>query len=465
MLATTTLNNDQLKAKSKTLSAIAQNDRAIGIIGTAGTGKTYCVSEILKELSEKKIIAIAPTNTAVKQMRKSLMRSGLNRVESMTCAKALNLLPNIGGEGNLEFQEKLDIEENPLGNADIIWIDEASMIDLPTLNRIQDKSNGQLLITLDQWQLPPINNKSIPVMDLLNTTSELTKTERYSSDSHIYQVISRSLQAVKTKEKGFRITDHFPRQTDDYRILSALPSGNPDTNNPIYMLARAYLKGQNTDNHHFVRCICWTNDEVRSVNRMVRSILYNGLTHESDYLPGELLVVTGAVTRDELRPYGKKVVSVTKTLYSTATNLIVESYKKVEVKDNDGNSYQAYELMVYDPDEAFKTTHKVTVLATAEHDRYVAAVNKLKSAMSEEYKKNQKSSVWRLLLGKLQGLQAMVDPIRHSYAITAHCSQGMSLNHVFVNQTNIVKNKYDVDVKNRCLFVAASRAKESIWIF
>ena len=453
------LNSQQSEAVQKLTQWLEDGIRIVGLYGTAGTGKTFAASEILRNLHGK-ILVVAPTNTAVKQLKRSLAK-GDRTYECMTVAKALGQIPDIGEEGETIFQTNADMERDDLENVDFLMIDEASMLARKNLEELlgRIRPHCKVLILMDIYQLPPVGEKTVYASELVGTNFyQLTKTERYREDSHIYQVINAAREAVISKNSRFNPLIKFPNSVLDnprtragYYVKSeseALPS-----------LIRAVKEQRNRRQWDFVRCICWTNKEVARINDFVRYGLYPGWAENQSYIPGEILITTGAVQRvDRDR---------TVVMYPTSTNLIVLDTKDVPVWDRDEEEFTIWRTIVEDPDEdgSFKK-REVNLIDHRDRDRYYAKLERLRQGMVIASKESgYKSIPWKKAYGYYQQFSEIVDPIRHSYAITAHGAQGASLNLSYLNVSNIMTNRMDVDVRLRCLFVGASRARDSVLVF
>jgi exodeoxyribonuclease V alpha subunit len=141
---------DQQKAIEKAL----QNSFSI-ICGGPGTGKTYTASVLVRFLAAKKenmrVILAAPTGKAASHL-KSVLGEVEAKVESTTLHRLLKITP---GETKLFSKRKID--------ADLVIVDEASMIDIPLMAQLLEAiSNETRLVLLgDPNQLPPVETGSL----------------------------------------------------------------------------------------------------------------------------------------------------------------------------------------------------------------------------------------------------------------------------------------------------------------
>jgi len=146
------------------------------ITGGPGTGKTYSLAEILSKRQNEKILLAAPTGKAVFRMMESLKNRGIEQ-EAKTIHRLL-------GYKHLSVNFK-HTKENPL-EADIIAIDECSMVDLPMMAKLLEAvpNNCDLYLLGDKHQLASVEAGSV-FADICakyeknsNICTELTKNWR-----------------------------------------------------------------------------------------------------------------------------------------------------------------------------------------------------------------------------------------------------------------------------------------------
>ena len=150
------------------------------ITGGPGTGKTTTINTIIRyfELSGEDILLAAPTGRAAKRM------SETTGFEARTIHRMLEL--NGGAEGNAGFERN---EQNPL-EADLIIIDEMSMVDISLMNSLLKaiQQGTRLILVGDVNQLPSVGAGSV-LKDIIDSglfhTVKLTKIFRQASTSDI----------------------------------------------------------------------------------------------------------------------------------------------------------------------------------------------------------------------------------------------------------------------------------------
>jgi GTPase SAR1 family protein len=155
------------------------------IYGPAGSGKTTYIINIIKNLQDKNIAIIAPTNKALEVLidkisdvnhfsKISNIEGQLynNSIKFFTLAKFLNLKKIHNNNFKLNFViPKNNI--NIFSNFHIIFIDEVSMIDQNLFDFILhsfmlNKTNIKIIFSGDKYQLPPINKNDSPVFNFFH---------------------------------------------------------------------------------------------------------------------------------------------------------------------------------------------------------------------------------------------------------------------------------------------------------
>ena len=166
------LNQNQELALDKIITFIHSNSKneIFLLKGYAGTGKTYIISNIVKNLwkIKKSVILLAPTGRSAK-----VISSYCNK-EAFTVHKEIFFTKN-NFSGNLEFKLKVNKHKNTL-----FVVDEASMISTSRNDGIGLFSQSlldnivkyvysgfkcKLLIIGDTAQLPPVNSKISYALD------------------------------------------------------------------------------------------------------------------------------------------------------------------------------------------------------------------------------------------------------------------------------------------------------------
>lgn len=120
----------QRKAIAELTAFLAGHESLHLLQGAAGTGKTtvlqFLITAMRQQGDNRRIVFTAPTNQAVKVLRKMAERWGIAGVEAMTCHKLLGLKAK-KREKRLYFEP--DPKQQPaIDQYDLVVIDEASML-------------------------------------------------------------------------------------------------------------------------------------------------------------------------------------------------------------------------------------------------------------------------------------------------------------------------------------------------
>lgn len=149
------------------------------LTGGPGVGKTTTTNLIIKyfEKEKKKVLLAAPTGRAAKRMKEATGK------ESKTIHRLLEVT---GGEGGVKFERN---KENPL-NADVIIIDETSMMDIQLARALFEAipTGAQVILVGDRNQLPSVGPGNV-LADIIASgicpVVELKKIYRQAEGSHI----------------------------------------------------------------------------------------------------------------------------------------------------------------------------------------------------------------------------------------------------------------------------------------
>src|SRR5699024_10690177 len=139
-----------------------QNHNVCVITGGPGTGKTTIIKTIIElyKQEEKKVVLCAPTGRAAKRMTETTGEE----------AKTLHRLLEIGKADNDQMQTMdPNVEVAPL-DADVIIVDEMSMVDLFIMNYLLQAiyKGTKLVLVGDSNQLPSVGPGNV-IKDIINS--------------------------------------------------------------------------------------------------------------------------------------------------------------------------------------------------------------------------------------------------------------------------------------------------------
>ena len=176
--------SSELELSDKQLEAIkaVQNHNVCIITGGPGTGKTTIIKTIIElyKQEEKKVVLCAPTGRAAKRMTETTGEE----------AKTLHRLLEIGKAENDQMQTMdPNVEVAPL-DADVVIVDEMSMVDLFIMNYLLQAiyKGTKLVLVGDSNQLPSVGPGNV-LKDIINsekiTVVTLNKIFRQAAKSKI----------------------------------------------------------------------------------------------------------------------------------------------------------------------------------------------------------------------------------------------------------------------------------------
>lgn len=420
--------------------------------GYAGTGKTTLVGQLLARVADSMRVAVAaPTNKAVGVLRQKV---GDVRAEFRSIHSFLGLRMKEREDGSAECTP----EGVPsLHEYDLAVIDECSMIGDQLFGMIATLSRDcRVLYVGDPAQLPPIERSSVvPTISATFTHVQhgvmLSEVVRQAADNPI---IALSMAIRRAIESG------RPMRADE--VSSALPAGAESHavvayggEATAYNWALSALE-QGID----ARIVAYTNAAVDSYNRALHAALYG--TDRLPFAKGERVIVNEATDEARLPRASEPDLKACDLRHSQRTQLqtseegvviaicreehpyypAVEAAKVLVERDGGGYffGYVPMDRAAYD----------------AERNRLWTTWRELKAAegphSTEEQRAKRKNAS-----AAASAFQRAFLPLRHVYAITAHKSQGSTIDTVIVDYGNLAKIR-DGFTFNRSLYVAATRA-------
>lgn len=201
----------------KVATAVAALRRFCVITGGPGTGKTYTVAALLAVFEAlagdndvPEVMLAAPTGKAATRLTESLLSSDVvpacyRDIEALTLHRLLKMTP-----GRLQPGHHRD---NPL-RADVLVVDEASMIDLPMMTRILDAvpSQCRLILLGDKDQLASVESGMV-LGDICGPQS----STQLSRDTCEMLAVSAGVEVTPSQEQSNRLSDHIVYLTKSHR--------------------------------------------------------------------------------------------------------------------------------------------------------------------------------------------------------------------------------------------------------
>ena len=431
--------------------------------GAAGTGKTTLINEVLKRLNRpgRPHVLIGALSHKAKGVLDSKITTANKHkydVKSKSIAGMLGMkmVPKII---NGQLQEVFEVDRIarrtgiPIQGADIVFIDEASMVSEEAMAYIEDLVGyGTKIVFLgDQRQLPPIRTGGTEFWDkhpefMANPEADspvftrtdiprvgLTERVRQGEDSPIHMVTDQF--GNYTLQGGQFPNLSSTKSSKDLRLIIE----NPNTNLVNQMLP-LFQEGMRTQNPNFAKIVAFTNANVNSYNRQMHFALHPEMKAANDmnFAIGDLITLYDTFQPPMAKePFAynaeEGIVVETSNTRSTSTSAGIDvRYRDYTVKMQDGRTVS---LPVIEQDEGNIKAYKQALDILKQ--RALAA--------------SGAPGAW----GPYYTLKNSMADMRMGYASTIHKSQGSTYQVVGVDTTD---NFGSPRFKSQAIYTAMTRA-------
>ena len=384
------------------------------LVGRGGTGKTTIVKKITDMFPGKKVVGAAVSHTAKNNLKKSLGGKTVKTISAVT---------------GLESKDKIreGFNDTTLSKADVIIIDECSMIDTVTMNRIYELAspNVKIIFMGDNVQLRPINENSSPTFDAATKAeynAKLTERMRQGKESPIVPLSDIVAENVERPEKEIE-RKVIKRRENNFNPITN--KGVIFTNSKTELMEN--LKRDLKSDIQNTKIISYSNDTNNNnrdeMNGVVRDILW-GADAKNEYNVGEILV-------SDNNFYEGKELTITNGEYYQVQN--IKPIPNAVTVNNQIFPGYALTVKVISETDNFGKTMTIT----------------LPNAASKEQIKNK----------------SLFPDINYGYAITSHKAQGSTYNNVYVMEDNIISSRVSNKEVNESLYVAMTRPRNKLVMF
>jgi exodeoxyribonuclease-5 len=456
-----TLNGDQKKSFDELKDFIYdKNDDSIYVLkGWAGTGKTYCVSFLVRYVLDViypnknwyKIAVTGPTNKSVRVIKKT---TGIKnpRVTFQTIHKLLGLTERITSDGQQEFVNQGDFEPQ-IKKTKLLIIDEVSMLNDDLFHEIlRYRSDIKIICMGDPAQIPPVGKPDcIPFMDELLgmygiKTLELKTIMRQKGDNPIIDtsVLIRTDLENPYIETG--VESNLNDRGEGIEFLNLNSSSIRESFNDI--LSSYFNSEEFKEDPEYSKIIAWRNKTVEKMNQLVRKVIYGDESIGSKILLGEKLIANNPI------------IEMGQILFNTNDEFTVDKFEikteKVRVADEEGGLKYYETGVTFLNDEDKKITYFIDILHEDSESYFFVLANKLKKIAIE---KKGKEKSW---IKYYDFIRRFAD-VSYAYSITAHKSQGSTYTTAFVLEDDIDVNPNVVE-RNRIKYTAYTRSSKKLYV-
>jgi exodeoxyribonuclease-5 len=314
---------------------------------------------------------------------------------------------------NGSVKELTDTKKDSVSNYSLIGVDEGSMINSILLEHLESKlalADTKVIIIGDREQLPPVGEQSSPIWSKYAVSYELTEVMRHQS-------------AILTFVQGIRGNPN-----------PSFVSPGPDVviEDDTSFMEQVAISAARGDFHDgTAKAIAWRNVTVDYMNNYIRSH-YEPTKSEDAFVPGDRIVFREPIFDGDI------------PLASTDQEGLLKAVSTTQ--HNKYPTLKCWKLHILCDDGSTVVTH---VLHAESRDLY--------TMMCEQFAAAKR---W-FLFWKLK--EAFSD-LTHSYALTAHRSQGSQWPTVFVEAGDLFLNK-NISERTKCLYVACSRAGKKLHVY
>jgi conjugative relaxase-like TrwC/TraI family protein len=417
--------SDRLRPEQKNAVEfiLGSRDQAVNMRGAAGTGKTATLQELRRGLTEagREVVAIAPTMSAVEELQK------VGFAQAMTAERLLH---------DERMQATL--------RSKVIILDEAGMVSGPQmweLLRLAGRQSARLVFCGDTKQIQSV--EAGDALRVLEKESRLKSVALAQVQRQTRKDYREAIQELRRNpERGFHKLDAIGA----VREVAWLDRAET--------VANAYCTSQGRSS----LVVCATHEEIERVTDAIRRGLREGgalgqgvqvTRHVSlnwttaqkgdvrNLRPGQILgfhrAIKGIARNEALevvRVEGERVIVRKESGgEQTVTSRHAKSFDVLERQPIDVAAGDRLLLMANRREHGFHTTNGEIVTVSRMHDD------------------------GRIHLEDGRTLPANYRHFAHGYAVTAHRSQGKSVDSVIISADGMQKELF---------YVAASRGRESV---
>lgn len=449
---TSTLTDDQREIFDSFMEVVKQPEDAICILkGYAGTGKTYLTTMLMEEILSTMNVSVAvtaPTNKAVKVLKKqSKFSEQVVNLCFSTIHSLLGLREKIDGYGKQTFVRMRE-EDVKVGQYQIIIVDESSMLADELFDQLMSYTkvyNLKLIFIGDPAQIPPVNQGEFVLFTPEGekkyeaTVGSLTQVLRQSLDNPIISMTMKIRNAI-----GRDVAIPIRNDAFDEETMDGVYFMTGDDKEAFYAILKRYFVSDNfKEDADFMKIVAYTNKTVRIFNTRVRKMIYGD--ERTKIMVGEKLIANKPIMDDN-----------DSVLFSTNDEFEVVSYviNSGHFKGVEFNYYEAIVNSYSMGNRMIKIIHE-----SSQEDYDLVLEHLLSEAKAVKQGTWDAAGKWK----DFYAFQTIFADVNYNYAITAHKSQGSTYGNVVVIESDIDINRRIVE-RNRIKYTAFTRPKHKLFI-
>lgn len=484
----TALNKKQKQAAQQIDQFILQNTSPFFyLLGYAGTGKTYLIGSIIKNLllnnQIDQIYVCAPTHQALNVIESSI-RSNIvqlndeNKLVFMTIHKLLDFKPIImTNDGSKIFKSIKESKFLKQIKSKLIVIDECSMISklmVIELKKYAELYPIKIIFMGDRKQLPPIGEpESLVFTDIPR--------------NYQHQILLDEIMRTKSPEikEVCRIIRTWNRQDDLIKLL--LPIHNRKTRAfKMYHKKSNYVESNwfkytinKLDQKQIPIILPWRNETVNFYNNIIRNYLYKGadltnfvvgdyvifnnfhcsLELEYFYTSNMVEILEIAEKEDILFDWHQLIILNAKTKIDASYNTLIKKFmsQKNKFKINIFSIRRCNSEKITDMNKKYS----IQAISRVDLASYELMINNIKEHIeyffSEFHSTIMTNKLWKAYHTKL------IDPfaqIKLGYSTTIYKAQGSTFPNAIVDFDDLIN--LNINEFQLALYTAAGRAGDEL---
>ena len=436
------------------IHAWLSSDKPYAILaGYAGTGKSYLIGGVVRLLQQVcwgPLGVTSPTHQARIELQKHLTLHGVNlRSEMITVATIhswLGLKEVFDDDGKSLFVPQGINKSKYKDGCDVLIIDEASMIDSIIggyVNEAWKSFRGKVLFVGDPAQIPPVGEQdSFPFLQFMEGNEQfygvhfLREVVRQAKGSKIITLATDMRDSIENGDKLYKypnLLDYV--DNDQIKVLRCIRQEG---------CRSLYLSPESLENPRYVKALAYRNSTVEQLNTIVKSLRKGLPVNELErYYVGDTYILTEPLMDGEM------------IILPNNAEITIEGIE--ESMEGEGEyRYEVHKLMV---SSELLETGSIVVLKPRPQDQRYHDLAKLLLEYAKTLRKGslERSAAWK----EYYGFTRQYVPLKMSFAITAHRSQGSTYTYTILDETDLFSNRNRYE-GNRVAYTALTRAAQGV---